>query len=170
MILEIGCGEGSLLKLLSRDNEVHGADISRSGVALTREKGITCHHIDASNEKLQYGDDHFDVIITLETIEHVENPHRMIWEIKRLLKPKGQLLISIPGQGVDHPFIYPGFFTVKNFGEFLKVNGFYIDAIKWWGQSPMMARFVNRLEAKGGFFRKRIAGILFYIGRKRNLF
>ena len=55
-ILEIGCGEGSLLALLSTKNKVYGADISSSGVEKTREKGITCHLSDASNEPLPFDD------------------------------------------------------------------------------------------------------------------
>src|SRR3989338_10092907 len=77
-ILEIGCGEGSLLALLSTKNKVYGADISSSGVEKTREKGITCYLSDASNEPLPFADSFFDTVICLETIEHVENPHRMI--------------------------------------------------------------------------------------------
>jgi 2-polyprenyl-3-methyl-5-hydroxy-6-metoxy-1,4-benzoquinol methylase len=168
-ILEIGCGEGSLLELLSRRNEVHGADVSSSGVEIVRRKGITCHHIDASNEKLPYQDNYFDIVITLETIEHVENPHRMVWEIKRLLKPGGTLLISIPGEGVNHPFIYPGLFTRRKFKKFLTVNGFDVNQIRGWGQCPLMAHWVDEIRQKNNKILKRISDIVFYLGRKRNL-
>ena len=129
-ILEIGCGEGSLLGLLREHNSVIGVDISESGVEKTRQKGISCYHADASNESLPFEDNVFDIVITLETIEHVENPHRMIWEIKRVLKESGKLHISIPGEKVYHPFIYPGLFSRKKFSEFLENNAFGIERLK----------------------------------------
>lgn len=168
-ILEIGCGEGSLLKLLREGNEVFGVDIAQSGVERTREKGIECFHLDASNETLPFQDGFFDVAITLETIEHVENPHRLLWEIKRVLKDNGTLLISIPGEKVHHPFIYPGLFTKKNFSEFLSLNGFKIERTAGWGQAPLASHWSARVRQEGGKFLNFIADILFYIGRKRNL-
>ncbi len=168
-VLEIGCGEGTLLKMLAARNEVHGVDISKSGVERTVEKGIPCHHLDASNESLPYPDGFFDVVITLETIEHVENPHRMLWEIKRVLKSGGALLISIPGEAVYHPFIYPGLFTRRSFSEFLGVNSFEVLQIKGWGQAPMLAHWVKRVREGRNAWLKRVADLVYYVGRKRNL-
>ena len=168
-ILEIGCGEGSLLKMLSAGNEVYGVDISESGVEKTRLKGIPCEHADASNESLPYTDGFFDVVITLETIEHVENPHRMLWEIKRVLKESGMLLISIPGEQVYHPFIYPGLFTQKNFAEFLALSGFEVSAVKGWGQAPLLAHWSKRQSDKNIGWLNSLVGFVWYLGRKRNV-
>jgi 2-polyprenyl-3-methyl-5-hydroxy-6-metoxy-1,4-benzoquinol methylase len=168
-ILEIGCGEGSLLGLLAGNNEVHGVDISLSGVEQTRKKGFPCHHLDASNEALPYLDGTFDVVITLETIEHVENPHRMIWEIKRVLKDGGDLLISIPGEAVYHPFIYPGLFTRRNFDKFLTLLAFDVLGVSGWGQAPMLAHWTHRVREGHNPFLLRLADVIYYIGRKRNL-
>ena len=169
-ILEIGCGEGSLLKLLKTSNQVYGVDISESGVLKTQQKGIECHHADASNEALPFEEGFFDTVITLETIEHVENPHRMLWEIKRVLKKNGTLLISIPGERVYHPFIYPGLFTRKNFSEFLISNGLRIEKIQGWGQAPLLSHWVKRVRDGKDPLLNILANIVFYIGRKRNLF
>lgn len=168
-ILEIGCGEGSLLKALAGENQVQGVDISETGVEKTRQKGIPCELADASNEAMPFADGTFDVAITLETIEHVENPHRMLWEIRRVLKEGGTLLISIPGEKVYHPFIYPGLFTRKNFREFLEANGFRVRDVRGWGQAPMLAHWSKRVEKSGGAALKELAGFLFYVGRKRNM-
>jgi ubiquinone/menaquinone biosynthesis C-methylase UbiE len=168
-VLEIGCGEGSLLQMISAGNEVHGIDISDSGVEKTRAKGIPCHLADASNEPLPYPDGFFDVAITLETIEHVENPHRMLWEIKRVVKEGGLLLISIPGEKVYHPFIYPGLFTQKNFREFLESSGFEVLKLSGWGQAPLLAHWRRRTMAGDNSLAKKFADLVFYAGRKRNL-
>ena len=168
-ILEIGCGEGSLLRMLSGRNDVYGVDISESGVEKTRAKGIPCEHADASNEPLPYADGFFDIAVTLETIEHVENPHRMLWEIKRVLKEGGTLLISIPGEKVYHPFIYPGLFTRKNFTEFLESNGFQVSAAKGWGQAPLWAHWSRRQAQKNVPWLNVLVRLVYYVGRKRNL-
>ena len=168
-ILEIGCGEGSLLELISKNNEVYGVDISSSGVEKTKKKGIPCHLADASNERLPYEDNFFDIVISLETIEHVENPHRMVWEIKRILKDQGTFLVSIPGSKVVHPFIYPGLFSRKNFSEFLEQNYFEIEKVTGWGQSPMLSHWEKKTREKGSGFGHILADIVYYIGRKRNL-
>ena len=168
-ILEIGCGEGSLLGMLRGNHQVWGVDISESGVQKTRDKGIPCHHADASNETLPFGAGFFDIVITLETIEHVENPHRMLWEIKRVLKENGALLISIPGEKVYHPFIYPGLFTKKNFSLFLEQSGFRVGKIAGWGQAPLWSHWSHRAREEGNLFSKWIERIVYFIGRKRNL-
>lgn len=168
-ILEIGCGEGSLLKMLADGNEVRGADISRSGAEKARAKGIPCHCLDASNEPLPYPDGYFDAVVTLETIEHVENPHRMIWEIKRVLKDGGELLISIPGERVHHPFVYPGLFTRKNFSEFLRLNALPVQKFAGWGQAPLLDHWSKRVEACGNPAARLLARAVYWIGRKRNL-
>lgn len=168
-ILEIGCGEGSLLEMLKPHNEVHGVDISETGVQKTRQKGIDCHHADASNETLPFSDGFFDVVITLETIEHVENPHRMLWEIKRVLKEGGLLLISIPGEKVYHPFIYPGLFTRRNFSEFLASNGFPVTKVAGWGQAPLLSHWSRRQRLKANSFLNKIVDAVYFVGRKRNL-
>ncbi len=168
-VLEIGCGEGSLLEMLSEGNRVYGVDISLTGVERARQKGMEVHHLDASNQSLPYENGFFDVVITLETIEHVENPHRMLWEIKRILKKDGALLISIPGERVYHPFIYPGLFTKKNFSEFLRSNGFEIDALRGWGQAPLLSHWSHAAAQSHSPFLSLLAKGIFYAGRKRNL-
>ena len=168
-ILEIGCGEGTLLKILSEKNSVWGVDISSSGVEKTKKKGIPCVLADASNETLPYEDGFFYAVITLETIEHVENPHRMLWEMKRVLKEGGTLLVSIPGERVYHPFIYPGLFTQKNFSEFLNSSACELKEVKGWGQAPLLAHWVERVRRRGGKLTNKIADMVFYVGRKRNL-
>ena len=169
-ILEIGCGEGGLLEMLRQSNHVWGVDISESGVHKTLDKGIFCHHADASNETLPFDSEFFDVVITLETIEHVENPHRMLWEVKRILKEKGILLISIPGEKVYHPFIYPGLFAKKSFSMFLEQMGFHIERVSGWGQAPLLSHWSQRVRERRRGFLIFFERIIYFIGRKRNLF
>ena len=112
--------------LKEKDNDVFGIDVSEEGVNACREKGIACEHVDISTEKFSFKDNTFDVVLCLETIEHVENPHHCIWEIKRILKKDGIFIISIPNAKNLHPYIYPGLFKYRNFTNFLDLNSFEI--------------------------------------------
>jgi SAM-dependent methyltransferase len=48
------------------------------------------------NGKWPYPDGHFDVIVSTEVIEHVENPWHFMREVKRLMKDDGIALITTP--------------------------------------------------------------------------
>lgn len=153
-ILDVGCGEGSLLRMLGdKGNTVSGIDASESGRISCEEKGIDCAVIDISSEKFPSSDDSFDIILCLETLEHLENPHHCIWEIKRVLKEGGLFIVGIPNPAILHPYIYPGLFELENFKEFLRLNSFEIVKVKGWGQAAS----------------RRASGMLRYFIRKRNL-
>ena len=51
---------------------------------------------DDLNGKLQYADNTFDTITAFQVIEHLDNPWNAIREIRRILKPKGHFIFSIP--------------------------------------------------------------------------
>jgi SAM-dependent methyltransferase len=74
-ILEIGCGDGKLLSLLRSANEVQGIDASETGVDKCATKGIPALCLDASSQPLPFPNDHFDIVIILETLEHLMNPY-----------------------------------------------------------------------------------------------
>ena len=58
-------------------------------------KGIRCDYIDL-NQKLPYGMESFDYVMCIEVIEHLENPHHIVREIARVLRPRGKVVLSTP--------------------------------------------------------------------------
>lgn len=94
-ILDFGSGKGKFLKEISKLNffKKTGADLMDRPEGLAPE--IEWIQGDL-NHALALEDSTFDVIISLEVIEHLENPRKMIRELKRLLKPRGLLIISTP--------------------------------------------------------------------------
>jgi len=169
-VLDVGCGEGSLLKILqANNNTVFGIDVSEIGRDKCREKGIECHVIDISAEKFPYADDRFDVVLCLETLEHIENPHFCAYEIKRVLKEGGIFIASIPSPKIRHPYIYPGLFELKNFKRFLELCSFEIKEIRGWGQAAMFAGLSAWLKKQDNFLAECLERSIFYISRKRNL-
>jgi 2-polyprenyl-3-methyl-5-hydroxy-6-metoxy-1,4-benzoquinol methylase len=74
-ILEVGCGSGGLLKLLQATNQVVGVDASEDGIGACVSRGIEGHCMDPSSESLPFADESFDLVICLETMEHLMSPY-----------------------------------------------------------------------------------------------
>jgi len=169
-ILDIGCGEGSFLEeLRDAKNDVFGIDASQTGQLACRAKGIDCALIDISRETFPYADDMFDIVLCFETLEHIENPHHCIWEIKRVLKENGIFIVSIPNPKILHPYLYPGLFCFKNFKTFLEINSFRILNIKGWGQAVMWSRFVRYFKSRDNALAGYASALIHFLSRKRNL-
>jgi len=62
------------------------------------EKGFDIRKYDL-NKGLPFKKSSFDIIIALEVLEHLYNPYEMMKEIKRVLKPNGYAIISMPNTG-----------------------------------------------------------------------
>ncbi len=169
-ILEIGCGEGTLLaRLKSLGNQVAGVDVSASGHAQTTAQGIPCHLLDVSTQPLPFPDRSFGWVICLETIEHLANPHHCLAEIGRVLQDGGTLLISIPNARIGHPYCYPGLFERRPFGRMLELHGFQVLSVQGWGQGQTMAGIQQRLDQCEWLKRLGVPSLIRYFVRKRNL-
>lgn len=94
-ILDIGCGDGSLLEKI-QGHQLFGFDIAENQVAIAKSKGVDAivHNVD--NEDLPYEDDFFDFVICSEVVEHVLLPDRIFSQSKRVLKENGKLVITTP--------------------------------------------------------------------------
>lgn len=90
-IIEIGAGEGSILKRLSEldfGEQLYALDISRSGVDTINNKKIPrlieCKIFDGYH--VPYNDDRFDIAILSHVIEHVEHPRQLLYEASRVAR------------------------------------------------------------------------------------
>ena len=93
-LLEVGCGSGDTLKMLSSTYSVRGIDASSESVALTQAQGVNAAQADATSIPAQ--DATSDVVIALDVLEHVQNPEVALAEIYRVLKPGGTLVVFVP--------------------------------------------------------------------------
>mgnify|MGYP001167493564 CR=1 FL=1 len=99
-VLDIGCGDARAYqaKLMEVAREVHGIDISERAVARARAKGVLAKVHDLS-ENLPYEDETFDVVVCFEVLEHLFDPKHAVREIRRILRPGGRLVASVPNAG-----------------------------------------------------------------------
>jgi SAM-dependent methyltransferase len=102
MILDIGCGNGAMLAEIRRhgDWSLFGIESAESGAAIAREQGFDVRLADASHDLLDvFPGKRFDLIISVEVIEHVYDPLSLLKQARALLKPEGHLLLTTPYHG-----------------------------------------------------------------------
>lgn len=95
-ILDVGTGFGYLLEVASEMGfDCRGLDISEKAVEISSKKfpaKITKGNLISAN----YDSEYFDVVLMVDVLEHIANPHKIISEAQRILKPGGLLFIISP--------------------------------------------------------------------------
>ena len=97
-VLDVGCGEGELLKLLAdgRNVDARGIEISREGVAKAVAKGLAVIQGDADTDLADYPDDVFDYVILSQTIQATRNPRQVL---EHMLRIGRRAIVSFPNFG-----------------------------------------------------------------------
>lgn len=96
-ILIDGCGVGAYaIKLLEDSSEVYAFDIEADRVAVTLTKVPMTHM--AAAEYVPYPSNTFDVILSHEVLEHVNDDRATLVEMARVLKPGGRAIIFCPNR------------------------------------------------------------------------
>lgn len=97
-VLDVGCGDGSLLTLLRDTRQVdgRGIEIERSNVNLCLAKGLAVIQGDADTDLANYPDDSFDYVILSQTIQATHRP-RVVLEHMLRIGRKG--IVSFPNFG-----------------------------------------------------------------------
>lgn len=126
-VLDIACGEGygSYFMSIWGAKHVEAVDISQEAIdkASRRFRAENINYICHQAQQLDYQDSTFDLVVSLETIEHLDNPEEFLKEIRRVLKPDGTLIISCPndayfinvGGSLENPY-HKKRYTFEEFG------------------------------------------------------
>lgn len=94
-VLEIGCNEGFVSQALVESGaRVLSADFDPTMVEKAREL-FGLNTVQADVNHLQYPDQHFDVVVSGETLEHVQNPARSLTELFRVAREKVVLTLPV---------------------------------------------------------------------------
>lgn len=93
--LDIGCGTGEFLNACKKNGyKTYGIEPSE----MARKQAVKNYNLSISKDTdlAQYNDAEFDTISMWHVLEHVESLNETILHLKRILKPKGKLLIAVP--------------------------------------------------------------------------
>jgi len=99
-VLEIGCGRGEFTRLLAeRGAVVTGMDVSE--YAVSRAAALVAEFPDADTRTgdicdIDFPDGTFDLVVSLETIEHSPSVPKAVSELVRVTRPGGRLIITSP--------------------------------------------------------------------------
>ncbi len=159
-VLDVGCGDGELLRLLG---EAHGIDgrgieLSREGVNECVAKGLAVIQGDADTDLVDYPDDAFDYVILSQTLQATRHPRAVLehmlrigrraiisfpnfghWRIRLQILLGGRMprTDNLPDTWWDTPNIH--FCTLKDFRDLCEVAGAKMEravAVNAWG-SPL---------------------------------
>lgn len=168
-ILSVGCGSANDLWYLAGDNRIVGLDYALSGLRAGRAGGIAGVAADLNfHPALPFRDCSFDLVVLKDILEHVLAPLDILAEARRILKPDGAIVLSIPnhfylpmrmqillGRGLifksfytDHGLVYREwdymhirFFTYRGFKQFLEAAGLRPE--KWFWDFGSLAHYFN---------------------------
>lgn len=94
-VLDLGCRDGSLTRAYADGNEIVGVDADRDALAAAAALGIETRWADL-DEPLGFDDTSFDVVVAGELLEHLRDPGRVVDDVRRVLRPGGTFVASVP--------------------------------------------------------------------------
>ncbi len=158
-ICDVGCGNGSLSNFIAQQGyAVTGMEESPSGVEIAQQHFPDCQFIQGSiySPPQSILDHSFDVVISIEVIEHLFYPKELPRLAKRCLKPDGRLIVTTPYNGYlknlalalvggmdrHHTALWDGghikFFSVNTLSQLLAAEGYTDLQFKFAGRAPYL--------------------------------
>lgn len=149
-ILDIGCGDGSISKLLFQQRKIDvGLDSNPQAVKQCSHSGVYRKVVKANASKMPFKNNSFQTVISNSTFEHIKNDTQAIAEAARVLTPKGCLLITVPSkrfqavikQILNNPQEFKNFnqrlhhfhyYDIKEWRKILSSNNFKINSYQYY--------------------------------------
>lgn len=146
-LLDLGCGEGSLLAHLKAEKDIrgYGLEINQDNLAACFEKGVNVIEQDLDQGLHNFQDKRFDYVVMTQALQAVLRPDQILsemlrvgreaiitfpnfghWRIRAFLGFKGRMPVSsaLPYQWYDTPNIH--LCTVRDFENHCRHNGIRI--------------------------------------------
>jgi SAM-dependent methyltransferase len=94
-ILDVGCGTGANLQMLSQFGAAEGVDVSSEALDFCRARGLAEVKQGAA-ESLPFADASFDLVTGLDVVEHLDDDIAGLSEMRRVLRPDGRAVLFVP--------------------------------------------------------------------------
>ena len=162
-ILDIGCGNGSLARVLKKNgyHNIYGTDASEQGIAIAKSIDLNRFFIQDINSKVlpdEISNISFSIIISTEVVEHLYDPDNFIDFCKNILLKNGggELILSTPYHGYlknlvlsilnkwdhHHTVFWKGghikFWSKKTLSQLLINHGFTVIEFNGCGRFPFL--------------------------------
>ncbi|RKZ31386.1 hypothetical protein DRQ36_02295 [bacterium] len=98
VVLDLGCGDGkygAIREISVRPKILIGLD---NDEGLIKENSYLAYRVLGDAHNLPFRQNSFDLIITREVFEHIENPDTVLFEAARVLKANGKMIIQTPNK------------------------------------------------------------------------
>ncbi len=153
-----GTGYGSSMLLQGGARGVDGFDISTEAIQAARDtyqaEGLQFDVADVT--RLPATDHEYDVYVSFETIEHVEDDEGLLREARRILRPGGRFICSTPNRALldpgtaitDRPF-NPFHIREYTLEEFSAALHRHFSTVEFYGQTAFSPRYARVLERAG---------------------
>ena len=101
-LLDVGCGTGAMLVELARFGRVQGTEHESAAAEYARKRGFADVSVTGS-PPLPFEADSFDLVTILDVLEHIDDDVAMVAEIRRLLRPGGRMIATVPAFKMRSP-------------------------------------------------------------------
>jgi len=95
-LLEIGCSYGRLLSSLKLDKQFKADGIDLTNVSVEYARSLGLNVLKGTLESQAFPNESYDIVVALQTIEHVLDPIRELNEINRILSKEGIFIATVP--------------------------------------------------------------------------
>jgi methionine biosynthesis protein MetW len=171
-VLDLGCGNGELLSLLTREKQVkaQGIELNEQAIHSCVAAGLSVYQEDIDTGLADFADKSFDFVILNQTFQQVKKPDFVLTEAIRVGKKvivgfpnfvyfkarfqiffRGRVPVtpSLPYQWFDTPNLH--FLSIADFEDYCNKRGIRIEQVAFFAKNRPVKWFVNFLAEIGLF-------------------
>jgi SAM-dependent methyltransferase len=138
-VLDAGCGTGGLLRSLARAESswrLQGLDFSELACELARERTGVAVTLGSVTE-LPFADATFDAVVSCDVLCQVEQPERALAEFRRVLRPGGAVMLTMPAYRWMHSYHDRQVGNLRRYSRselvtLLRADGFTTEWASYW--------------------------------------
>ncbi len=159
-VLDAACGEGygSWFMKQAGAFRVDGIDLSSKAISTARklfdEDDLAFHRLDAEEIARKFSENTFDLVVSIETLEHLKNPERFLAALKKVAKRNATIIITCPNDHWYYPTddqANPHHVRKFTFREFREMTADILGGDAAWGFGVPVMGFGNVEEDLAGW-------------------